>query len=242
MTPPNSKPRIVKHEFPDAGSAAAALAGAVEQSLRGAIEARGSASLVVSGGKSPVPFLEELGTRALQWSQVWVTLADERWVEVASSDSNEALVRRHLLRGRAEAARWVSLKSDAAHPIDGLPDVQARLHAMPRPFDAVVLGMGEDGHTASLFPGAPGLNTAMNPDAAMMLAAIDPPSAPHPRVTMTLATLLASRRLFVLIGGGMKREVIERAGRGADPLTLPIAAILAQRRVQVDVYWSEGAS
>lgn len=230
--------RIGQRVFDDAGSAARALAEVAAADLAAAIEAGRSASLVVSGGRSPVPFFEALAARPLPWGAVSITLADERWVDPTSADSNEALVRAHLLRGPAAAARWVALKGPEATARDGLEAALGRVRALSRPFDVTVLGMGEDGHVASLFPGAAGLERALDPDAAPLLTAIDPPSAPHPRISLTLSALLASRRIVVLIAGDSKRAVIERAATGADPHALPIAAVLAQTRVRVDVVWS----
>jgi len=227
--------------FDDPGSAARALADAVAADLAAAIEAGRPASLVVSGGRSPVPFFEALAARTLPWRAVSVTLADERWVDPASADSNEALVRAHLLRGPATAARWVALKGPEATARDGLEGAAKRVLALSRPFDVTVLGMGEDGHVASLFPGATGLERALDPAASPLLAAIDPPAAPHPRISLTLAALLSSRRIVVLISGDRKRAVIERAAAGGDPHDLPIAAVLAQTRVPVEVVWSAGA-
>lgn len=227
--------------FDDAGSAARALADVAAADLAAAVEAGRCASLVVSGGRSPVPFFEALAARPLPWSAVSITLADERWVDPASADSNEALVRAHLLRGPAAAARWVALKGPEATARDGLEGATRRVRALSRPFDVTVLGMGEDGHVASLFPGAAGLQRALDPDAQPLLAAIDPPLAPHPRISLTLAALLSSRRIVVLIAGERKRAVIERAGAGADPHELPIAAVLAQTRVAVEVIWSAGS-
>lgn len=232
--------RVGQRVFDDAGSAARALADVAAADLAAAIEAGRSASLVVSGGRSPVPFFEALAARPLAWRAVSITLADERWVDPASADSNEALVRAHLLRGPAAAARWVALKGPEATARDGLEGAARRVRALSRPFDVTVLGMGEDGHFASLFPGSAGLEQALDPEAASLLTAIDPPLAPHPRISLTLAALLSSRRIVVSIAGDRKRAVIERAAAGADPHELPIAAVLAQTRVQVEVVWSEG--
>lgn len=232
--------RVGQRVFEDAGSAACALAETAGASLAAAIEAGRCASLVVSGGRSPVRFFEALAERPLAWADVSITLADERWVDPASADSNEALVRAHLLQGPAAAARWVALKGPEATARDGLEGATSRVRALARPFDVTVLGMGEDGHVASLFPGAAGLQRALDPEASALLVAIDPPLAPHPRISMTLAALLSSRRIVVSIAGDGKRAVVERAAAGADPHELPIAALLAQTRVPVEVIWSAG--
>ena len=141
-------------EFQDSPALVAALANQVAGLLRAAIKERGRASLVVSGGATPVPFFAALSAQALDWQQVTITLADERWVDPADPDSNEQLVRRHLLQNRAAAARFVGLKTGAITAVQGEKECGARLALVPRPFDALILGMGNDGHTASLFPQA----------------------------------------------------------------------------------------
>lgn len=223
--------------FNDGATLASALAQAVAENLRAALAARGRASLVVSGGRSPIPFFQALSSQPLNWSQVWVTLADERWVPPSSPDSNERLVLGNLLTGAAGAAQWVPLKSSAALAAQALGERQAALAAMPRPFDCVVLGMGDDGHTASLFPGSPALRAAGDE----MLAAVATPSPPNvqqPRITMTASALLDSRRIFLPLAGDSKWQVYCRARDGAAPHELPIAAILGQCGVPVVVYWS----
>lgn len=194
---------------------------------------------MLSGGRSPVAFLQALGAVALEWARVWVTLADERWVEAHSPDSNEALVRAHLLTGPARAARWVGLKNAAPTPARGRAAAEQALAAVPRPFDAVVLGMGPDGHTASLFPHMPGLAAALDPDGTALLTPAIAPSAPRARLSFTLAGLLRARHIHLPVQGTAKQAVFEQARAGADPLRFPIAAILHQTRVPVTVYLSD---
>lgn len=218
-----------------AAQTAHALAERVGDGLRNALEARGKASLVVSGGRSPVGFMEALAAQALDWAQVSVTLADERWLSPAHSDSNAGLVRKALLRGAAARASFVPLYGGEASPETGLSACIDRLSRIGMPFDVVVLGMGEDGHTASLFPESAELRGLLAPDAPLA-GVVHPPHAPHPRISLSLPALLDSRSIFVLIGGQRKREVIEQACRRADPLSMPIAAVLLQQRTPVEVF------
>lgn len=235
---PLALPGFVRQRLFDSDVAMArALAAAVADALRSGLAGRGCASLAVSGGRSPVPFLEALSAETLDWSRVAVTLVDERWVAPDSADSNEALVKCHLMQGHAAAARFVPLKTPAESPEAGVAAALALRAELPRPFDAVVLGMGEDGHTASLFPDAAGLPVALDMTGDAELACIHPPVAPHARITLTLAGLLATRRLFVQAGGARKRDVLERAAIQGDPLLLPIAAVLQQRKVVPELFF-----
>ncbi|HMN14023.1 MAG TPA: 6-phosphogluconolactonase, partial [Bellilinea sp.] len=141
-----------------------------------------------------------------------------------------------LLQGKAAAALFVPLWNGAATPTEAIAERTTALAALPRPIDALVLGMGEDGHTASLFPGAAGLAAALDPNSTALLAAIDPPAAPHPRLSLTLAALLDSRRIHLPIGGAAKQAVYRRARASGNSAQWPIAAVLRQARVPVRVY------
>lgn len=227
---------LTEHHFDDPAAAAVALAVAVASALREGIAARGAASLVVSGGKSPIPFFRALREQELEWEKVWITLADERWVPPNSPDSNENLLRQHLIRDAVLDARFVPLWTGHETAIGGVTEVIERLNRMPRPFDAVVLGMGEDGHTASLFPGTPALDAMLNPRWAVQVGIATAPVAPTSRITLTMRALLDSRQLFVSIAGATKMAVYERARGGAAPSELPIGVVLGQAWVPVSAY------
>jgi 6-phosphogluconolactonase len=215
-----------------------ALAATIAARLAAAIELRGRASLVVSGGRTPVGVFDLLSRQPLDWHAVTITLADERWVAPTHEDSNEHLVRSHLLRREAAAARFVPLKTAAATPEEGVAQAAAALSEIARPFDVVVLGMGSDGHTASLFPEASELPAALDPEAPLPCIAVRPPRAPYPRMTLTLRALLEARAILVEIAGADKRGVIERALLPGDEAEMPIRAVLRQRKVPVDIFWS----
>jgi 6-phosphogluconolactonase len=212
--------------FPDGPALTDAAAAAIAGGLQAGLNERGHASLVATGGRSPGPVFDRLSRADLDWGRVSVTLSDERHVDAGSPLSNEGLVRERLLRDRAAAARFVALAAGAE------PELQALL-----PFDAVMLGMGEDGHIASLIPGSPVLEVGMDPDGPALTA--ESPqgfgSPPVARITLTLAALLRSRAIFLLIAGEAKRQVIADAASGTD---LPVRAILRQDRVPVRVFWS----
>lgn len=228
----------VLKEFKDSPTLVAALAGQVAELLREGIRERGKASLVVSGGSTPVPFFAALSALALDWEQVTITLADERWVDPTDAASNEQLVRLHLLQNRAAAARFVGLKTGAATAVQGEKECAARLALVPRPFDAVILGMGNDGHTASLFPEAARLGEALNMDSGTLCLAITPPTAPHERMTLTLPALLQSRQIILHLVGPGKRAVYERALAKGPVAEMPIRAVLGQTFAPVTVFWA----
>jgi 6-phosphogluconolactonase len=227
-----------EHRFPDGLALAHALSGEIEVDLNEAIAARGSASLVVSGGRTPQRLFEQLRTERIDWSKVWVTLADERWVDTTSELSNERFVRETLLQGPAASARFVGLKNPAPTPEAGAEWATRALTRAPRPFDVVVLGMGEDGHTASLFPGSLALTRALDPSAAPACVAVNALVAPHARMSLNLAALLDSRRIILHIEGEAKWRVYLRARAAGPAAELPIRAILHQKETPVDVFWA----
>jgi 6-phosphogluconolactonase len=229
---------VTTHSFTDSYALAGVLAERVAECLRAGLAGRGFALLAVSGGRTPVRFFERLAQAPLDWSRVQVTLVDERWVDEADPRSNARLVREHLLRDAAAAARFVPLYTGAATPEQGQAEASARVHALPLPFDAVILGMGLDGHTASFFPGGDRLDAAFDPNMPLGVLPMRAPGAGEPRITLTLPTLLASRQLFLHIEGEDKRQVLARARSGqGEGAHYPVRAVLERAPVPVAVYW-----
>jgi 6-phosphogluconolactonase len=224
--------------YPDADALADGLAGDIAATLSQAIAQRGLASLVVSGGNSPVKLFQVLSTRPLDWSRVCVALADERWVDPTAAGSNEKLVRDNLLRGAAAAARFAGLKNAAPSPDLGAVAAWETFARVPRPFDVTVLGMGDDGHTASLFPHSPNLPSALDPGAAAGCVAMRAPTVPHARLSLNLSALLGSRRIYILLLGDAKLRTFTTAG-GAGPIAdMPVRAVLRQDHTPVEVVWA----
>lgn len=225
--------------FDRAEDAAEASAGALAAALEAGLAARGRASLVATGGATPGPVYDRLAGLSLDWSRVEITLSDERWVAPDQAASNERLVRERLLTGPASTAAFVSLKTPAPTPEAAESEVERRLLAMPRPFDAVLLGMGEDGHIASLFPGMKGLAEALDPAGSKLCIATAPgerrPPA-EPRLGLTLAALASARTVVIFIAGAAKWAAWERALAGDDVLAMPVRALLAAAPVRV--IWS----
>jgi 6-phosphogluconolactonase len=224
--------------YPDADALADGLAGTIAASLSQAIAQRGLASLVVSGGNSPVKLFRALSARPLDWSRVCVALADERWVDPSEAGSNEKLVRDNLLRGAAAAARFRGLKNAAPSPDSGAIAAWETFAGVPRPFDITVLGMGDDGHTASLFPQSPNLGLALDPSAAAGCVAMRAPTVPHARLSLNLSALLGSRRMYILILGDAKLRTFTTANGSGPVEDMPVRAVLRQDRTPVEVIWA----
>lgn len=229
---------LLEHRFDTPQALAPALADAIARRLRDAISERGNATLVVSGGTTPRMTFEQLARQPLHWSEATVLLADERWVPASDPASNEALVRGVLLTGHAASARFVGLYTGDPAPEDGEKECAVRIAALARPFDVVLLGMGEDGHTASLFPSSPGLADALDPAGQALCRAIRLPDVQPPRMTLTMRALLDARSVFLLFQGENKRRTFDAAVADGPIELMPIRAVLRQRRVPVTIYWT----
>ncbi len=206
-----------------------AAARSIAEALEAALAARPRASLVATGGRSPGLVYERLADTAIDWARVDVTLSDERCVAPDTADANARAVRERLLVGHAAGARFLPL----------WPPPEARALAGLTPFDAVILGMGEDGHIASLIPGDPGLEDALTTADLLRDVPAGLGTPPLARITLTLKALTSARAIFLLITGTAKREVIERALAGAD---LPVARLIAQSQASVRIFWSPEGS
>ncbi len=211
--------------------------------LSDALGARGQASFMVSGGSSPAPLYRKLSEADLDWASIHVALVDERWVDRDHDKSNETFIVNNLLQNRAAAARLTGMKNAAVTARDGLADCEAAYRALPSPFDLTLLGMGPDGHTASLFPHAEGLSAALDAQSDRLCAAItaqqsEVTGAMTERMTLSLAGLLNSRQLLLLITGEDKLAALRDAQAGDDVAAIPVRAVLQQTRVPLTIYWA----
>lgn len=224
--------------FEDARSLAEAAAGAVTAALAAGLRRSGSAGLAATGGRSPGAVYDLMALEPLDWRHVRVTLTDERWVDPASTDSNERLVRERLLRGRAAEALFHPLHGREPDPEAAAAHASALLHAWP-PFDAVMLGMGEDGHVASLFPGNPALSLGLDPEAPACIAvpAGEGRAPPQARLSLTIRPLVSAGLVVILTSGRAKRDVLDKALAGGDPGELPVRAVLQSARA-VRILWT----
>jgi 6-phosphogluconolactonase len=236
--PGTAKSDTQLRRFADAAALTEALSADIVASLQQGLAARRGASLAVAGGRSPVALFEKLSTVELDWRRVWVTLTDERWIDATSSDSNEHLVREHLLRHAAASANFVGMKNNAADPAAGAIASWTAIARLPRPFDYVLLGMGDDGHTASLFPDSPGLPVALDAQQPPGCIGMRAPAAPQARMSLNLSALLDARRIALLIIGAGKWATYERALTDGPVASMPVRALLRQQRVPLSVYWA----
>jgi 6-phosphogluconolactonase len=216
---------------------ALALAEAVGDHLNEGIDSRGVASLAVSGGSTPAKFFGALGKRTdIEWSKVVVTLVDERWVHETSDRSNAGLVNERMLQGPAAVARFIPLYTGGAEPdAPAIARTNLLQQQVPMPFDAVVLGMGNDGHTASFFPGGDTLAEALEGEGPAL--AIRAPGAGEPRVTLSLKRLLEASAVYLHIEGEEKEKVLEQALAEGPVEDMPVRAILRQTRTPLTIFW-----
>jgi 6-phosphogluconolactonase len=217
---------------------ALALSEAVADDIKQGCQGGGIAAIAVSGGSTPAKFFSALGRRKeLDWDRVIVTLVDERWVPETSDRSNAGLVNMKLLQGPAASARFVPLYAGGEEPDEAaLARAAQQLELVPGRFAAVVLGMGNDGHTASFFPGGDNLSAALTSNAPVV--AMHAPGAGEARVTLTLSRLLKTDALYLHIEGEEKAKVLEMALAEGPVEEMPIRAILRQDQVPLNVYWS----
>lgn len=225
-------------KFDDNDALVNELAERVVSGLREGIDARGRASMAVSGGSTPKSLFARLAGSEFDWGNVTITLVDERWVDKSHQDANAKLVRDFLLRDKAAAATFVPMKTDAPDPFVAEGEVEARFRDIPMPFDVVILGMGDDGHTASFFPGASSLEQALRPERERLCAAVRPPAAPHDRMTLTLPVLLDAKHLILHVVGKDKWQVLQRALQPGKTGELPVRAVLHQSKVLLDIYYA----
>ncbi len=223
-------------EFADRQAASIAAAGALATRIESRLRADAHAGLVVSGGTTPVDCFRALAAMPLDWPKVDIYLSDERWIEPDSGDSNERLAREHLLAGAAAAARLVPVFAAGRSIEARCAELDAEIRALPAPFAAALLGMGNDGHFASLFPDADNLDRGLDPQAETRCLPVATAASPLQRVSLTLAALARSDAILVLIFGDDKRRVLEQAARGDG--NYPAASLLALESTPVFVYWA----
>jgi 6-phosphogluconolactonase len=198
-----------------------------------------SVSLALAGGNTPAPLYRWLSEQHINWGRCKITLSDERWLSPDQPDSNELLIRENLLINQAQYAYFCPLKNAQKTALEGQQECETNLSINIPTLDIALLGMGEDGHFASIFPGQDDFENLINPDNSALCRALQPPHAPHERMTLTLAYLLSAKRIFILFKGAKKIRLYEQAKQAIHHVDqFPLRVLLSQQKVPVDVYWS----
>ncbi len=225
-----------RHDFENRTALAAALAGTVAGQLREAIAVADRASLAVSGGSTPGAFFAALAQADLDWEKVTITLVDERFVDETSPRSNAALAKSKLLQGLAAKAKFVPLYQAAEELDQVAQEASAAVGKIGLPLDVVVLGMGNDGHTASFFPDAQEIGALLDPSAKEIVASVHAVSAGEPRLTLTLPVVASARFIALHIEGAEKAETLKKAlGTGSN---LPIRRVIDAAQTPVEIFWA----
>ena len=227
-------------DYDDTEELAAAVAGDVGFIIESALDARGQALIALPGGKTPIPIYEKLAKAKLDWKKVTIIPTDDRLVAMTDPLSNAAMIAKAFL---PKGARVLPITTDKAadHRMAGKA-ADARLQELHWPLDLVWLGVGADGHTASIFPG-PDLDEALNgPNARRAVGVLPDPlpaDAPVARVTLTKAAIISARTLMLVVTGNDKRKLIERAIEDGASSNIPIGRVLAEADQAIDIHWSE---
>lgn len=227
--------------FPDAAAWAEAAAARLAEALAAGMAADGHAVFAGAGGSTPSPIYARLAEADLDWSKVTTTLVDERYVAETSPDSNAALMKRTLLTERASAARFLPLYTPSVTVDRAAAEASKALAAEGGRLDAVLLGMGQDGHICSMFPESPTLKTLLTPGLKPAVYGVpqgrDGMAPSLERLSINLPYLIGARRVVLALTGAAKRDVFEREAQG-DPRVHPIAALIAAK-VPLEVLWTE---
>ncbi len=202
---------------------------------------RGAANFIVSGGSTPIPLFNQLSKAQMSWKDVTVALVDERWVPECHAASNAKLVRSHLLNQHAAEASFVGMRLENSPLVTAVKLIDQRYRKELMPMDLVILGMGADGHTASLFPHAQGLTSALNESGHALCASITAVKSPVTgefinRMTLTLTALIQAKHVILLYTGDEKKETYQQALINKNWSKMPVSAVLQHEKIDVSVY------
>lgn len=226
------------HAFANGAELAGKLADKVAETLSDGIAARGSASIAVSGGSTPKVFFQVLSSRTIDWGKVTITLVDERFVPADNPRSNHLLVQENLLKDKAAAATFLPLYQAVASVEEAAAIATEKTAVVSQPFDVAILGMGNDGHTASFFPGGSNLLTALDPNTPRGIITMEAEGAGEPRLTFTFSSLQDARLLVLHIEGEGKKDVLAKAEAPGEETEMPIRAMLRRAASPVEIYWA----
>ncbi|NMP15287.1 6-phosphogluconolactonase [Thalassotalea sp. Y01] len=229
---------INKHVYNSRSELDQSFADRVAEQLADGIAKNGKASIAFSGGSTPKGFFAALSNKDIAWDKVTVTLADDRWVDTEHKDSNDKLLRENLLQNKAQAATLFSLVEQGDFSEAVLDKKNAELVNV-LPLDVVVLGMGEDGHTASIFPCSAQVEQGLATDVAPALMKTEPTTAPYQRITFNFPALINAKHLYLHVVGESKQTVLDQALSSQNALEMPIRAFLQHSQKTVEILWAE---
>ena len=214
------------------------LATKVATLLQAAVTKNGKASFAVSGGSTPKGFFNQLSQQSIDWDKVTISLVDERWLDESHQDSNTRLVKEQLLINDASKAAFFSLKQEQDLTSSFTDELGQKAITALLPFDVAILGMGTDGHTASLFPCSEQISCGLSENNESPILAVSPQTAPYQRITFSFNALKNTNNLFLHITGENKLDVMEQA-IAAQPIEMPIGAFLNHVGIELQVYWTK---
>lgn len=227
---------MIVNEFANSTELNSAFASRIIDILGKAVEQNGKATLAVSGGSTPKPLFETLSKIPFEWDKVFICLVDERCVNSSHNDSNTRLVHQHLLSNEAKRAKFVDITTADDDAINAEHYASDQLDKMADKFDLIILGMGEDGHTASLFPCSEQIAAGLDLSRELSAIATQPTTAPHQRISMSLAKIVNAKHVFLHLVGGKKRAVLEDALLNYTAIEKPIKAVI--ENTNVDLMWA----
>lgn len=215
-----------------------------EEVLCEALKNSPEVSFIVPGGSTPAPAFEQLSKSDIDWQRVFIAQSDERWLDRDHAQSNQRLTEENLLINNAKEANYVAMKNQADTAVLGMQECNDKYESLSSPFSLTMLGMGLDGHFASLFPGSKNIELNMDLSNQQTCVSIDANGCEvagnfPERMSLTLSAILNSKIIILLIIGSQKMEVIERATKDNTPLLTPISALVNQQRTPVEIYWCE---
>lgn len=218
--------KIIK--YADAEMMMIEVAQEIASDLETALEANGKASFAVPGGTTPAPLFDVLCAADIDWENVTIVQTDERWVPDSSPRSNAKLIREHLLADRAAKAKFVSLYNHCETPSDEIEDTRTKVADL-MPLSVVLLGVGADMHTASLFPGGDNLALAIDPAAPLVLP-MQVASQAEPRITLTEPALNSAMHKHIVVTGDDKLNALQQA-KGLSAMKAPVTRIWGGARI-----------
>ncbi len=227
----------VLHSFQTQESLVEALSLSIIKDLQEAIDERGNASLIVSGGSTPKPLFQKLSTLPLAWEKVSVGLCDERWIPSCNEDSNAHLVKTYLLQDKASTVTFVGMYEEGCDAPEAEKQCSQKIKEKLFPFDVLILGMGNDAHTASLFPHNVKLEEAFDLAREEFCIAIEPTDAPYMRMSLTPRAILSAKHIYLHFEGREKQAVYAEVIAGDDSYAMPVRTILTQNDKQIEVYY-----